>query len=274
VAHPQVAAFARLANGGQMPQRAVYGQASKLSRSVHDIRYVEKTDEFVVANNLGGAIMTFRGGADGQEGPIRVLQGPNVQGATNRLDVDPIHDEIFVPDGDRVLVYPRLGNGNVAPIRVLEGPDTQIENLESLAVDPVNDVLVLGFHKDKRNDDPAGTLLIFDRTADGNAKPKGVIRGPKTGIVRINQMIVYPAKKLIIATMPGRIDLMEPPISFLGIWTYDDRGDIAPKWKIPIGPITTLKKVFGVTLNPKNKEVIIADMRLNGVLTFSVPEIF
>jgi hypothetical protein len=274
VAHPQVAAFARLANGGQMPERAVYGQASKLSRSVHDIRYIEKDDTFVVANNLAGAIMTFQGGADGQASPIRVMQGSNIRGATNRLDVDAIHDEIFVPDGRRVLVYPRLGNGNIAPIRILEGPDTQIENVESLAVDPINDILVLGFHKDKANDAPAGTLLIFNRSDGGNVKPKGIIRGPNTGIIRINQMALYPAKKLILATMPGRIDHMEPAVSFLGIWTYDDRGNIAPKWKIPIGPVTTLKKVFGIAVNAKNKELIIADMRLNGVLTFSVPEIF
>ena len=105
-------------------------------------------------------------------------------------------------------------------------------------------------------------------------KPKAVIRGPKSGIVRINQMAVYPAKKLIVAAMPGLEEMMEPPNAFLGVWTYDDNGDVPPKWRIPIGPKTTLKKPFGVTLNPKNKEVIISDMRLNGVLTFSVPEIF
>jgi len=42
----------------------------------------------------------------------------------------------------------------------------------------------------------------------------------------------------------------------------------------PDRPKTTLKKPFGVVLHPKNKEVIISNMRLNGVLTFSVPEIF
>ena len=116
--------------------------------------------------------------------------------------------------------------------------------------------------------------MIFNRTDNGNVKPRAVIRGPKSGIIRINQMAIYPPKKLIVATMPGLVDLMEPPNAFLGIWTYDDNGDIPPKWKIPIGTKTTLKKPFGVVLNPKNKEVIISDMRLNGILTFSVPEIF
>jgi hypothetical protein len=33
-------------------------------------------------------------------------------------------------------------------------------------------------------------------------------------------------------------------------------------------------KPRGVVLNPKNKELIIADMRLNAVMTFYYPEIF
>jgi len=146
VAHPQIAAFARLANGGQVPERSIFGQASHLSRSVHDIRYVEKYDEFVVANNLAGAIMTFRGGSNGQEGPIRVIQGPNSPGGTNRLDVDAVHDEIYVPDGNRIRVYPREANGNVAPIRIIQGPDTQLRNAQSIAVDPINNVLVVGLN--------------------------------------------------------------------------------------------------------------------------------
>ena len=116
--------------------------------------------------------------------------------------------------------------------------------------------------------------MIFNRTDSGNVKPKAVIKGPKSGIIRINQMAVYPPKRLIVAAMPGLVDMMEPHDAFLGVWTYDDNGDIPPKWKIPVGPRTTLKKPFGVVLNPKNKEIIISDMRQNGVLTFSVPEIF
>jgi hypothetical protein len=272
VAHPQIAAFARLANGGQPPARTVYGQASKLSRTMHDIRYDEVHDEFLVVNPFAEAILTFRGGTAGQENPIRIIQGPHAKIGGNRLDVDPIHNEIFVPDATRIRVYPREANGDVAPIRIIEGPDTQLTRAESLSVDPINNILVVGFNKG--TNDPDGAILIFNRTDNGNVKPKAVIGGPKSGIIRINQMAVYPPKKLIVATMPGLVDLMEPPNAFLGIWTYDDNGDTPPKWKIPIGPKTTLKKPFGVVLNPKNKEIIISDMRLNGVLTFSVPEIF
>jgi hypothetical protein len=272
VAHPQIAAFARLANGAQPPARTVYGQASKLSRTMHDIRYDAVHDEFVLVNPFAQAILSFRGGSAGQEPPIRIIQGPHVKFGGNRVDVDPVHNEIFVPDNNNIQVYSREANGDVAPIRVIQGPDTQLTRAESVSVDPINDVLVVGFNKGER--DPDGALLIFNRTDNGNVKPRAVIRGPKSGIIRINQMAVYPPKKLIVATMPGRSELMETPGAFLGVWTYDDNGDIPPKWKIPVGSKTTLKKPFGVTLNPKNKEIIISDMRLNSVLTFSVPEIF
>jgi hypothetical protein len=273
VAHPQIAAFARLANGAQMPQRTVFGQTSKLSRTMHDIRYDEIHDEFYVTNPFAEAILAFRGGTSGQEPPIRIIQGPNTQEVSSRVDVDPVHNELFVPSGSRIRVFPREGNGNVAPIRTIEGPDTQLKEADSLAVDPVNNIIVVSSSQSS-NDPENAKILIFNRTDSGNAKPRAVIRGPKSGIIRINQMAVYPPKKLIVATMPGLVDQMEPTDAFLGIWSYEDNGDAPPRWKIPVGPRTTLKKPFGVVLNPKNKEVIISDMRLNGVLTFSVPEIF
>ncbi len=239
---------------------------------MHDIRYDEIHDEFLVVNPFAEAILTFRGATAGQEAPIRIIQGPHAQIGGSRLDVDPVHNEIFVPGGNRIRVYPRDANGDVAPIRVIEGPDTQLANAESLAVDPINNVLVVGFNK--QGNDPDGSILIFNRTDSGNVKPKAVIHGPKSGIIRINQIAVYPPRKLIVAAMPGLVDLMEPPNAFLGVWSYDDNGDAAPRFKIPVSPKTTLKKPFGVVLNPKNKEVVISDMRMNGVLTFSVPEIF
>jgi hypothetical protein len=240
---------------------------------MHDIRYDEIHDEVFVVNPFAEAIMTFRGDTMGQEAPIRIIQGPHVKFGGTRLSVDPVHNEIFLPAGTRIRVYPRDGNGDVAPIRTIEGPDTQLRNAESAVVDPVNNVIVVGFNKPPGGKEN-GSILIFNRTDDGNVKPKAVIHGPKSGIIRINQIAVYPPKRLIVAAMPGEEDVMEPPNAFLGIWTYDDNGDIAPKWKIPVGPKTTLKKPFGVVLNPKNKEVILSDMRQNAVVTFSVPEIF
>ena len=68
--------FARLADGGAAPVRTLYGQASRLSRTMHDVRYDAVNDEIVVPVPYSEAILTFAGGANGQESPIRIIQGP------------------------------------------------------------------------------------------------------------------------------------------------------------------------------------------------------
>src|ERR1044071_4258603 len=133
--------FARLAKGAQPPARTLYGQTSHLSRTMHDIRYDAVHDELVVPVPYAQAIVTFRGGADGQEAPIRTIQGPKAGSIGSRLDVDPVHNEIFTYTGNRITVYPREANGDVAPIRVIPGPDTQVKRPYGIAIDPVNDIL-------------------------------------------------------------------------------------------------------------------------------------
>ncbi len=232
---------------------------------MHDIRYNDVNDEILVPNPFANAILVFRGGADGQEAPIRIIQGAKTGlDGPERLDIDTVHREIFVPDGNQVLVYPLDANGDVAPIRTISGPDTQIIG-RSLAVDPLNNLLAV------TGDDRS--ILIFNRTANGNVKPLRVIKGANTQIDRINQMAIYPEGKLVVVAMPGQQGDVEPPRVFVGMWSLDDDGDVPPKWTIN-GDKSTLRKPFAVALNSRNKEIYVTDMRLNGVMTFSVPEVF
>jgi len=248
---------------------------------MHDIRYDEVHDELLVTNPFGRAILVFRGGADGNEAPIRIIQGSKTEmgdptryaGGPDRLDVDPVHHEIFVADGEKVLVYPRTGNGNVAPIRILQGADTQLDNEGTLAVDPINNVIVVAQDTVTAGSDQQAHILIFDRTASGNTKPRGVIHGPKTEITRINQLQIYGPKGWIVAAQPGFIDQQRPEGVFIGIWSIHDNGDVPPRWKLG-GSNTVMAKPRGVAINPKNKELLVADMRLNAVLTYYFPEIF
>ena len=240
---------------------------------MHDIRYDNVNDELLVTNPFAGAVLVYRGAAKGEEAPIRVIQGTKTTIlAPDRLEVDPVNNEILLPEGNRILVFPRAASGNVAPIRVLEGPDTALTNAESVVVDPVHNLLITGT-QDRRATAGGGALLVFHRTDRGNVKPQALIRGPNTGIVRINQMAAYPPKGWIIASMPGRQDLREQQNAFIGVWSIHDNGDVPPRWKIG-GPKSGLKKPRGVAINPNHKEVIVADMGLNSVLTFYFPKIF
>jgi hypothetical protein len=236
-----------------------------MTRSLHDIRYNPVDDEIVVNVSNGRAILTFRGGANGQEGPIRILQGPNTQLSGNgRFDIDTMHDELFVGGQGAILVYPLHANGDVAPLRVIRGSNTQNPG-GSIAVDPINN-LIASTGRDEG-------ILIFDRTANGNVAPLRVIRGANTQIDRINQMAIYPEGRLLVVAMPGIQSYMEPPRVFVGMWSLDDDGDFAPKWVIA-GEKTTMGKTFGVAINAEHKEIYVSDMRRHGVLTYSVPEVF
>ncbi len=106
---------------------------------MHGISVDEIHDEFFVPVPFAQAIPTFRGGADGAEAPIRIIQGPKTQLINpGRLAVDPIHNEIFIPSNkEAILVFRRDANGNVAPIRVIRGPDTHLTGAIGIAVDPV-----------------------------------------------------------------------------------------------------------------------------------------
>src|SRR5437762_13826130 len=115
--------FARLATGGQQPARTVFGQNSKLSRTMHDIRYDAVYEEIVVPVPYAQAILTFRGGADGQEAPIRIMQGQKTGAIGSRLEVEPTDDEISSYTGNTVTFYSRQANYNVAPLLLIDAPD-------------------------------------------------------------------------------------------------------------------------------------------------------
>ena len=269
--HPQIATFARLADGGARPTRKIEGQTTLLSRTIHAIAYDEIHDEFSVPVPFPQAILTFRGGADGEEAPIRIIQGSRTQlKSPNRLAVDPVHNEIFVPQEDEVLVFPRDGNGNVAPLRVLKGPDTRL-GASAVAVDPVRNLLVVAGEWD----DEGVRFRIFNRTDQGNVKPKAVIGGPKSGFLSLSgPFAVYPPRGWIIAgDRAGVASALASDQGYVGVWSIEDNGDVPPRWRIG-GPKGFLQMPRGVTLNPKYKELIVSDKRQNAVLTFYVPELF
>ena len=250
---------------------------------MHDIRYNEARDEFYVNNPFAQAILTFRGSADGQEAPIRVIQGPKTKLiSADTLEIDTTNNEIVVPQGDEVLVFPMMANGDVAPIRVVRGGAKMgWKSGGGVAVDPVHNLLVTdgtveiegqGYRTTYRTG--RESILMFDRTANGEVKPLRVIRGPKTGIQGIRQMQVLPKGGWIVITQITDGGIAEPEGTFVGVWSINDNGDVPPRWKIEGKESNIMKKPRGVALDPKHKEVIVSDMRLNAVLTFYFPEIF
>ena len=95
---------------------------------MHDIGFDAVHDEIVVTSPLAQAILMFRGSANGEEAPLRVIQGDKTLikgvGATGKVTVDGVNGEIFMATPDQqILVFDRTMNGNVAPKRILGGND-------------------------------------------------------------------------------------------------------------------------------------------------------
>jgi hypothetical protein len=274
VAHPQIAVFARLAKDGAKPVRKVDGQGSLLGRTMHGIAYDPIHDEFTVPQQFGQAILTYRGAANGEEAPIRVIQGPHsALDAPEHLDVDPVHNEIFVPTRyGAVLVFPRDGKGDVAPIRVLQGPNTMLNGDAPIAVDPVNNLLLVGGSAGRGQI----RLLIFNRTDSGDVRPKAVIGGPKSHLYNFGgPFAVNPSKGEIIVSVrgPGPFAELSSEEAFVGVWKITDNGDVPPQWTIG-GPHGILRMPRGIALDVKNRNMLVSDKRLNAVLTFHFPEVF
>jgi hypothetical protein len=253
--------FARLADGGAGRLRAIEGQRTLLGRTMHAISYDEIHDEIVVPQQFGQAVLTFAGDAQDEAPPKRVIRGPKTQlVALDRLGIDPVNNEIYVPEGDKVLVFPREANGDVAPIRVLGGSETRIGDASALGIDPIRNLLVIASSPPRKPGDrrESSEVTIFDRTADGNVKPLRVISG-----VPGQRLIVYPERGLIFVLGPD----------FVGVWSVDDNGAVPPRYSIG-GPKGALRNTRGVAIDAKNRSVIVSDKDLNAVLTFEVPEIF
>ena len=268
-----------------------------LSRTTHGIAYDTTHDEIVAPNPLAAAIVIFRGGAIGEEAPVRTIQGARSGlSRPETVAVDEKNNEIFVGDpGDRrVLVYPREADGDAKPLRTIQGPKTKLLQVVGIAVDPNRDVLVVSTYSRL----PGGVtgLLIFGRTDAGDVAPRRVIAGPRSGITRLRQIALDPETGKIYAAVinneylpPYDIDHprrgLDPDVElpspwntgtegFIGVWDDDkDDGDVPPRSLIK-GRSTGIVHPAGVTFNARDGEVIAPDAVWNGLFTFLKPELF
>ena len=248
----------------------IAGQGTLLGRTMHGIRYDAIHDEIVVPHQFGQAVLVFRGGASGEEPPIRVIQGSRTQMmAPDRVDIDPVNNEILVPEEDHLLVFPREANGNVAPKRVLRTPNASYSESN---VDPVRNLLVIG-GRVRTDNQRLDALMVFQRTDSRNDAAALDDRGPEQPLFRIGAHGSERRAGAGVRNHPGATPSLLDE-SFVGAWNYvEDKGEAPPRWTIG-GPKGMLRQPRGVVLDPKNKALIVSDKYLNAVLTYYFPEVF
>jgi hypothetical protein len=287
VSHPQIAAFARLAGENTPALRALEGQKTLLSRTMHGLAFDDVHDEIVVTSPLAQAILTFRGGAGGEEAPVRVIQGTRTQiigdsySALDKVSVDGVNSEIYLPLGNGasntersgstvlpgILVFDRMANGNVPPKRILKGPNTQIVgNKPPVAVDTQRNLIVINLNN---------ALLIFDRTASGDVPPRRIIRGERSQVRSTGNFRVHPPTGMIVTSCIGEA---------VCAWSIEDNGDAPPRFKLPVKQLSGYR-ISGLALVPTHKEILFSVAGwgaddyppsgiMNAILTFSWPELY
>ncbi len=275
-----------MANGNVAPTRVITGQASRLGRTIHGIAYDLVHDEIVVPNALADAVLVFRAAADGEEAPIRVIQGPHTKLVTpHAVSLDLENQEMLVAslNGKSIYAFPWNANGDVAPLRVIKGPKTVLGHVVGLAVDPTRNLLAVANSKD---------ILIFNRTDNGDIAPRARIIGANTGITDEPwQMQIHDGKIFLAASNHLHQNLysgvalkgtytkvpddpwLDPNLGFVGVWKVTDNGDVAPSAMIR-GPFSGLLHPAGLALNAKDGEIYVSDSVRNGILTFVVPDFF
>jgi DNA-binding beta-propeller fold protein YncE len=275
VAHPQIAIFARTANGNAQAVRRIEGQRTMIGRTQHSIFYDEIHDELVVPQPFAGAVLTFHGDANGEVPPIRIIQGPKTGLVLNDvMTVDPVHNEYFVPRGQgggMVHVFDRMAQGDVAPIRILGGPNVGLGGIPSVDYEH-NLLLVQG----------RGGLYIYDRTAKGDDKPLRIITGgPKSGVTSVAGPVWIPGTRNFVGTartyglppkapgQPLNYQSPEEAQTFIGVWSVDDDGDVAPRYTIGHN---IFKELRNLAIDPKHKTVLAADKTNNDITTFDFHE--
>ena len=272
--HPQIAAFARLAGENTPPVRALEGQKTLISRTMHGFSYDDLHDEIVVMSPLAQAVLIFRGGANGEEAPIRVIQGPHTQiqgtayGANAIVSIDAVNNEIYVPVvPNSILVFDRKANGDVPPKRVLTGVTG------SVGVDPIHNLLMVN---SGRCDDHFRSHRQRRCQAEGHHFGAEERYGAHEHIPGVSAEGLDHRRRL------GQN--LAQPTSFVGAWSINDNGDVAPRWKIPVQQLTGYGP-YSLALDPVHKEMMMASAGGNGrirptrdvmstVITFSWPEIF
>jgi len=143
-----------------------------------------------------------------------------------------------------VTIFDGNATGDVAPKRVIQGPLSQIDWPMGIAVDEVNNEIVVANNGDS-------SVLVFPRTANGDQQPRRVIRGPATGIK--GPMGVSIAKdELWVANFGTHSALVFPRLA---------AGNVAPRRIVRNAPAGKESSGFGnpyaVAYDTKRKEILV-----------------
>jgi len=237
---------------------------------------------YTVNNDTAADMLVFKYDATGNVPASRTLRPAPV--STWGVAVDPKNDEVgvTVQQVNKVAIFRRLAEGEEKPLRVIQGPDTGLADPHGIFIDAGNNEIFVANHdsyhlaetSQEESTDVQGQLArgiatisvpqarlqprassgkfvepavtVFSRTAENNASPVRVIRGPKTELSL--------PMKVFVDTVHNEIFVANSGSNSILVFSRTANGDVSPLRKIE-GPATKLKKPVGLFVDLKNDEV-------------------
>ena len=152
----------------------------------------EEKGEIYITIQYPPKVMVYRKDANGNDKPIRVLEGEHTKlYDTHGIVLDVKKNLMFVGTWGNasdykvagtgkfyppsINVYPLDASGDTPPLRVIQGSRTQLDWAGGMSLDPDNGNLYVA-------NDVGNSILVFRETDQGNVAPARVIKGNKTGL--------------------------------------------------------------------------------------------
>lgn len=173
------------------------------------------------------------------------------------MALSPACMETFVPNDDvvdSILVFDHTQNGNVPPIRTITGGSTQLSNPHRVAVDTVNNEIIVV------NNGGTYSISVYPRLGDGNVAPLRVIQGANTLLNKPEDVAVDTENDEIFVCNKGSNSIL--------VFSRTANGNVAPLRNIS-GALTGLNNPRGIAVDYINEEIFVANDGTNSILVFS-----
>jgi len=218
-----ITVYDALANGNVLPKRTItsHGRIASLAGLAIDLGH----DEILVSDYWNNTIFIFERSANGDSAPKRQISGAGLS-FPQGVALDVRNDKIIVanssfvtPNAGSILTFNRTDRTDdgslVAPVRKLEGAATGLCNPFSVAIDYLNDNIVVANANFGHGTCP-DAVTTYSRTADGNIAPSRKIAGALTTLNYPTSAVIYYGGALNLGIKPSAAT-----ITAGGIITYN-----------------------------------------------------